>query len=57
MLKMEKCGCELKENEKREMVVSKMEVVKILDDKVLMGVINLMFGVDLVKMLLKGIEK
>lgn len=57
MLKMEKCGCELKENEKREIVVSKMEVVKILDDKVLMGVINLMFGVDLVKMLLKGIEK
>lgn len=57
MSKMEKRGCELKENEKREMAVSKTEVAKISDDKALMGVTNLTFGADLVKMLLKGIEK
>ena len=57
MSKMEKRGCELKENEKREMAVSKTEVAKISDDKSLMGVTNLTFGADFVKMLLKGIEK
>ena len=55
--KMEKRGCELKENEKREMAVSKTEVAKISDDKALMGVTNLTFGADFVKMLLKGIDK
>ena len=57
MSKMEKGGCELKENEKREMAVSKTEVAKISDDKALMGFTNLTFEVDLVKILLKGIDK
>lgn len=57
MSKMEKRGCELKENEKREMAVSKSEVAKISEDKALMGFTNLTFGVDLVRILLKGIDK
>ena len=57
MSKMEKRGSELKEKEKREMAVSKTEVAKISDDKALMGVSNLTFGADFVKMLLKGIDK
>ena len=54
---MEKRGWELKENEKREMAVSKTEVAKISDDRALMGVTNLTFGADFVKMLLKGIDR
>ena len=54
---MEKRGCEMRENEKKEMAVSKTEVAKISDDRALMGVTNLTFGVDFVKMLLKGIDK
>ena len=57
MSKMEKRDWELKENEKREMAVSKTEMAKISDDKALMGVTNLTFGADFVKMLLKGIER
>ena len=57
MSKMEKRGSKLKENEQREMAVSKTEVAKISEDKALMGVTNLTFGADFVKMLLKGIDK
>ena len=57
MSKMEKRGCELKGNEKRDLAINKTEVAKISDDKALMGFTNLTLDVDLVKILLQGIDK
>ena len=57
MSNMEKRGCELEENKRKEMTVSKSELAKISEDKALMGFTNLTFGADLIKILLKGFDK
>ena len=54
---MAKRECERKENEKWGMIVRNSELTKISEDRALAGFINLTFDVDLVKTLLKGLDK
>ena len=57
MAGMEKRDCEHKSKEKWEMTVRKSELMTTSEGRALAGFVNLTFNVDLVKTLLKGMDK
>lgn len=57
MFGIEQREFERKENEKREVTVRNSELARISEDRALAGFLNLTFEVDLVKTLLKGLER
>ena len=57
MFGLEQREFERKENEKREVTVRNSELARTSEDRALAGFLNLTFDIDLVKTLLKGLER